>query len=165
MRVEEPEIAILAQCRVACENSIDRMGITEPSSQTSVLIHTLLTSYLQSCLVLEQKQGEKQKNVLPPLPSRVGKGSKDKRMEMSRDEKDRNRWQENSRVCKCCLYDLSVGWLSCFMLKQITVFLGGKLKNGRSHLAHILTLQAVWICLLYPSYCCYELSELRTQKD
>lgn len=87
MRVEEPEIAILVQCRVTCENSIDRMGITEPSLQTSFLIPVLVTSYLQSCLLLGQKQGEKQKNVLPPLISWVGKRSKDKRMELSGDEK------------------------------------------------------------------------------
>lgn len=87
MRVEEPEVAILAQCRITRENKIDIMDITEPSSQISVLIHTLMTSHLQSCLLLMQKQGDKQKNVLPPIMSQVGKGSKDKKMELSGDEK------------------------------------------------------------------------------
>lgn len=92
VRVEEPAIAILAQCRDTCENSTDRMGIMEPSLQTSVLIHTLMTSHLQSCLLLAQKQGDKQKNVLPPLTSWIGKGSKKKKMELSGDEKAGNRW-------------------------------------------------------------------------
>lgn len=94
MRVDEPEAAILAQCRVICENRIDIMDIMEPSLQTSVLIHThtLVTSHLQSCLLLVQKQGDKQKNVLPPVMSQVGKGSKDKRMELSGDEKAGSRW-------------------------------------------------------------------------
>lgn len=78
MRVEEPEIAILAKCRATCDNSTDIMVIMEPSSQTSVLIHMLVISYLQSCLLLVQKQRDKKKNVLPPLMSWVDKGSKDK---------------------------------------------------------------------------------------
>lgn len=60
VKVKEPEIAILAQCRVTCEDRIDRMGIREPSSQTSAMIDTLLISYLQSCLLVVQKQGDKQ---------------------------------------------------------------------------------------------------------
>lgn len=89
---------------------MDKMAITELSSQTSVLIHMLVISYLQSCLLLVQKQGDNQKNVPPPLTSWVGKGSKDERMELSGDKKAGSRQQENSRVCKCCLmYDLSVG--------------------------------------------------------
>lgn len=103
------------------------MAIMELSSQTSVLIHMLVISYLQSCLLLVQKQGHNQKNVPPPLTSWVGKGSKDERMELSGDKKAGSRQQENSRVCKCChMYDLSVNWLSCFMLKQISV-LGKKI--------------------------------------
>ena len=64
----------------------------EPSSQTSAVIHTLLIPYLQSCLIVVQKQGGKQKNLPPPLMLQVGKASKDKGMGLSGDEKGGSGW-------------------------------------------------------------------------
>lgn len=92
MRVKEPEIAILAQCRVTCEDRIGIMDIMEPSSQTSAMIHTLLISYLPSCLLVVQKRGDKQKKLLPSLMSQVGKVSKGKGMGCSGDEKGGSGW-------------------------------------------------------------------------
>lgn len=92
VRVKEPEIAILAQYSVTCEDQIDIMDIMEPSSQTLATIHTLLISYLQSCLLVVQKQRDKQKNFLPPLMPQVGNASRDKGMGLSGDEKGGHGW-------------------------------------------------------------------------
>ena len=86
VRVKEPEIAALAQCRVTCEDTIDT-DIMEPSSQTAAMIRTLMISYLQSCLPAVQKQADKQKNLLSPLMPEAGKVSKDKRMGLIGGEK------------------------------------------------------------------------------
>lgn len=68
------------------------MDIMEPSSQTLAMIHALLISYLQSCLLLVQKQGDMQKNFLPPLMPQVGNASRDKGMGLSGDEKGGRGW-------------------------------------------------------------------------
>jgi len=57
VRVQEPEITILAQCRVTCEVRIGRMDVMEPSSQMVTMLHSLFISHLKSCLLVVQKEG------------------------------------------------------------------------------------------------------------
>lgn len=49
-RVKEAEIAVLARCRVICEDGIDVMGVMEPYFRISPMVNTVLISYLKICL-------------------------------------------------------------------------------------------------------------------